>query len=145
MMGANAPQSLVEGGKVTPYGSPAWNAEYGRRAGAFIDEANAAGAHVLWVGMPPMASAQLDAEMQDLNSVVQGRVAARPKGAAYLSSVRVLGDAQGGFAPYLTHPSGALVDVRPPDGIHLPPGGGARLAAAVIAAMRADFHIRLAP
>lgn len=145
MMGANDAQSLVNGSTVTQFGTPAWNADYGRRVDAFIDEANAGGAHVLWVGMPPMASPQLNAQMQDLNAVDEAQVAADPRLAAYLSSVKVLGNAQGGFTTYLTDPSGAEMAVRDPDGVHLTPGGGARLAAAVIAAARADFHIRLGP
>ncbi len=145
MMGANDAQGLVNGSTVTRFGTPAWNADYGRRVGAFIDEANAGGAHVLWVGLPPMASPQLNAQVQDLNAVDEARVAADPRLAAYLSSVKVLGNAQGGFSTYLPDPSGAEIAVRDPDGIHLTPGGGARLAAAVIAAARADFHIRLGP
>ncbi len=76
MMGANDAQGLVNGSTVTRFGTPAWNAAYGRRVGAFIDEANAGGAHVLWVGLPPMASPQLNAQVQDLNAVDEARVAA---------------------------------------------------------------------
>jgi uncharacterized protein len=142
MMGANDAQSLVDGGRVIQFGTPAWNADYGRRLGAFIDEANAGGAHVLWVGMPPMASPQLNAQVQDLNAVARSQVAGDPRLAVYLSSVKVLGNAQGGFSTYLTDTSGAEIAVRTPDGVHLTPGGGARLAAAVVAAARADLHIR---
>jgi len=95
--------------------------------------------------MPPMASPQLNAQVQDLNAVDEAQVDDRSRLAAYLSSVKVLGNAQGGFTTYLPDPSGAEIAVRDPDGIHLTPGGGARLAAAVIAAARADFHIRLGP
>ncbi len=42
-------------------------------------------------------------------------------------------------------PAGAEINVRTPDGIHLSPGGGARLAAAVAAAMQAQLHIQLVP
>jgi len=143
MMGANDTQSLVEGGTTIPYGTPAWNAAYGRRVGAFIDEANAAGAHVLWVGMPPMAGAQLDGEMHVVNSVAQSEIAARPVGATYLSSTGVLGDGQGNFTAYLPDASGAEVNIRTPDGIHLAPGGGRRLSKAVLASMRSALHIDL--
>lgn len=143
MIGANDPQSLVDGSTVTPYGSPAWSTAYGQRVGAFIDEANAAGAHVLWVGMPPMAGSQLNNEMQVVNSVVQSQVTAHSTGASYLSSTPVLGDAQGNFTAYLADGSGAEVNVRTPDGIHLAPGGGERLSQAVLASMRSSLHIDL--
>jgi lysophospholipase L1-like esterase len=143
MMGANDPQSLVGTGGSTPYGSPQWNGEYGQRVGAFIDEATAGGAHVLWVGMPPMAGSQLNSEMQDVNAVVQQQVAARPGVATYLSSEASLGDAQGNFTAYLPSASGSEINVRTPDGIHLAPGGGERLSQAVLASMRSTLKIGL--
>jgi hypothetical protein len=143
MMGANDPQSLVGGDSNTPYGSAAWNAAYGQRVGAFIDEAAASGAHVLWVGMPPMASAQLDGEMQVVNGVVRAQIAARPRTSSYLASASVLADAHGSFTAYLPDASGAEVNIRTPDGIHLAPGGGERLSRAVLAEMRSSLHIDL--
>ena len=143
MMGANDPQSLVGPDSSIPYGSPAWSAAYGQRVGALIDEANAAGAHVLWVGMPPMAGAQLNGQMQVLNGIVQQQVAARPGKASYVASAASLADAQGNFTAYLPNSSGAEVNIRTPDGIHLAPGGGERLSQAVIESIRTKLHIAL--
>ncbi len=143
MMGANDPQSLVGAGGTIPYGSPEWNAAYGQRVGALIEEANAGGAHVLWVGMPPMAGAPLNGQMQVLNGIVEGQVAARPDKASYVASAAVLADAQGNFTAYLPNSSGAEVNIRTPDGIHLSPGGGERLSQAVIESMRTKLHIAL--
>ncbi len=145
MMGANDPQGLVEGTTSIPYGSPGWNAAYGRRVGAFLDEANVAGAHVLWVGMPPMASPQLNGEVQNINAIDRAEVAARSPGATWLSSTRVLGDPQGNYTAFLPNASGAEINIRTPDGIHLTPGGASLLAAAVESAMRTDLHIQLNP
>ncbi|MBV8463552.1 MAG: DUF459 domain-containing protein [Acidimicrobiales bacterium] len=143
MIGANDPQSLVGNGPPVQAGSSGWNAEYSRRVGAFIDEANQAGAHVLWVGMPPMANALLNAELQQINGLVQTEVAKRPGKAIFLSSVPVLGDAHGNYTAYLTDASGAAVNVRTTDGIHLTPGGAERLSQAVVAAIRDQLHIDL--
>jgi uncharacterized protein len=143
MMGANDPQDLVDGGITTSYGTPAWSAAYGHRVTAFIDESNAAGAHVLWVGLPPMAGAQLNGEIQVINTVVQTAVDERPHGATFLASTPVLGDAQGNFTAYRTDAAGAEVDVRTPDGIHLAPGGGELLSQAVLNSMRTTLHIDL--
>jgi hypothetical protein len=145
MMGANDPQSLVAptGDGTTAYGAPGWAAGYGQRVNALIAEANAAGAHVLWVGMPPMARSDLNAGMQVLNSVVETQVVADPSGATFLASTAVLGDAQGNYTAYLPDSSGAEVNVRTPDGTHLSPDGGERLSQAVLTAMRSQLHIDL--
>lgn len=142
MMGANDPQSIVGPDGSTGYGSPGWTAAYGRRVRALMDEAKAAGAHVLWVGMPPMARPDLNAGMQVLNSVVEAQAAADP-GATYLASTEVLSDGNGNFTAYLPDTSGAEVNIRTPDGIHLSPSGGERLSQAVLASLRTQLHIDL--
>ena len=145
MIGANDPQGLVTSNGSLQYGQPGWDEAYSARVAAFIAEANAAGAHVLWVGMPPMQDPVLDAKLHHLNSLVQAQVAAADGRAAYLSSVPSLGNPHGGFAAFLPDAAGAEINVRTPDGIHLSPGGGARLAAAVTAAMQSQLHIFLVP
>jgi uncharacterized protein len=142
MIGANDPQPLVDSSGAVSYGTPAWTAEYGRRVLAFINEANAGGAHVLWVGMPPMANPLLNAELGQINGIVQSQVAKLPGKAAYISSVPVLGDAKGNYTAYLTTPSG-VINVRTTDGIHLAPGGAERLSQAVVAAMHNQLGIDL--
>ena len=142
MIGANDPQSLVDSSGAIGYGTPDWTTDYGRRVLSFIEEANAGGAHVLWVGMPPMANPLLNAELDQINGIVQAQVAKVPGKAVYLSSIPVLGDAHGNFTAYLTTPSG-VINVRTTDGIHLAPGGAERLSQAVMAAIRADFGIAL--
>ncbi|HVC68588.1 MAG TPA: DUF459 domain-containing protein [Acidimicrobiales bacterium] len=146
MIGANDPQGLVTPDGSLRFGQPGWDEAYSARVSAFIAEANAAGAHVLWVGMPPMQDPGLDAALKHLNGLVQAQVAATKDGAAsYLSSVPALGDQNHNYAAYLPDPSGAVTNVRTPDGIHLTPAGGARLAAAVVADMESQLHIQLAP
>jgi hypothetical protein len=146
MIGANDPQAIVTQDGSIRFGQPGWDEAYSARVSAFIAEANAAGAHVLWVGMPPMQDPGLDAALKHLNGLVQAQVAeAKYGGAAYLSSVPALGDQHHYFAAYLPDASGAVTNVRTPDGIHLTPAGGARLAAAVVAAMAGQLHIQLVP
>ncbi len=146
MIGANDPQGLVTQDGSIRFGQPGWDEAYSARVAAFIAEANAAGAHVLWVGMPPMQDPGLDAALKHLNGLVQAQVSeTKDGGAAYLSSVPALGDQHHYYAAYLPDASGAVTNVRTPDGIHLTPAGGARLAAAVVAAMQDQLHIQLAP
>ena len=143
MMGANDPQSLEVNGTAVAYGTAGWNAVYSARVGAFMDTANAAGAHMLWVGMPPMAGSQLDGEMNVVNGLVQSQAATRPAGVTYLSSRNVLGDGQGNYTAYLTNGSGSEVNIRTPDGIHLTLGGGEVLSQAVMNSIRGTLKIAL--
>ena len=146
MIGANDPQGLVTPDGSISFGQPGWDEAYSARVSAFIAEANAAGAHLLWVGMPPMQDPGLDAAMKHLNGLVRTQVSETPDGgAAYLSSVPSLGDQNHNYAAYLVDPSGAVTNVRTPDGIHLTPAGGARLAGAVVTAMQDQLHIQLTP
>lgn len=142
MMGANDPQSLVGPDGSTPYGASGWDAAYAQRVGALVGEANAAGARVVWVGMPPMARPDLNASMQVLDSVVKAQVESTP-GATYLDSGSVVGDGHGDYTAYLPDSSGAEVNIRTPDGIHLSPGGGERLSRAVVDTLRTKLGIDL--
>jgi hypothetical protein len=143
MMGANDPQSLVVNGTAVAFGTPAWNTAYSARAGAFMDSATASGAHMLWVGMPPMAGAGLDGQMNTVNSLVQAQATARPTGVTFLSSRTVLGTPQGGYTAYLTNGAGSEINIRTPDGIHLTPDGGEVLSQAVMNCMRSVLKIGL--
>ena len=70
MIGANDPQDFL-GPPDVPYSSPQWNTLYAQRVAQFMRIASSGGAQVVWVGMPPMQDATLNAQMQDLNTVVQ--------------------------------------------------------------------------
>ena len=144
MIGANDPQGLVTPDGSLRFGQPGWDAAYSARVAALIAEANAAGAHLLWVGMPPMQDPGLDAALKHLNGLVEAQVSLTADGATYLSSDASLGDKHGNFTAFLPDASGAEVNVRTPDGIHLSPSGGARLAAGVVNAMQTELHVQLA-
>ncbi len=146
MIGANDPQGLVTPDGSLRFGQAGWDAAYSARVAAFIAEANGVGAHVLWVGMPPMQDPGLDAALVHLNDLVQIQVTqVKDHGASYLASTPSLGDKKGAYAAFLPDISGAEVNVRTPDGIHLTPGGGARLAAAVAGAVQSQLHVHLGP
>ena len=146
MIGANDPQGLVTSDGSLHFGQPGWDAAYSARVAAFIAEANEVGAHVLWVGMPPMQDPGLDAALVHLNELVRFQVAQiKDNGASYLSSTPSLGDKKGAYAAFLPDASGAEVNVRTPDGIHLTTGGAARLATAVAGAMQSQLHVHLVP
>ena len=67
----------------------------------------------------PGQTARFDA----INGVVAQEVDKRPGGAVYLDTYSLLAAPNGGYAQYLTTLSGAVQDVRAPDGVHFSPAG----------------------
>ena len=141
-IGANDPQNFMDGSTSLSYGTPAWNAAYAKRVGAFMAAATGAGARVLWIGMPPMADTSLNAKMENLNSIDQSQATAHT-GVTYFASWSVLANAQGQYAAFLPDASGNEVEVRDPDGTHLSQPGAQRLSQAAIAFMSHEWGINL--
>jgi lysophospholipase L1-like esterase len=131
MIGANDAQDFL-GPPDVPYTSPEWNTLYAQRVAQFMQIAQSGGATVVWVGMPPMQSPGLNAQMSDVNAVVQQQAAKTNPPVTYLSTDRSLGTAQGGYTAFVTNGAGQVVNVRTPDGTHLTPGGGQVAAQQVI-------------
>jgi uncharacterized protein len=141
MIGANDAQDFL-GPPDVPYTSPQWNTLYAQRVAQFMQIASSGGAAVLWVGMPPMQSPGLNAQMSDVNAVVQQQAAKAHPPVTYLSTDRSLGTAQGGYTAFITNGAGQVVNVRTPDGTHLTPGGGQVVAQQVMAELQTlGYHI----
>lgn len=134
MVGANDDQPLVVDGRVEPFGSPGWQAEYARRVGAVMDMVTRQGRLLVWVGQPVMRAADFDQHMQLMNAIDQEEADRHP-GVLYFDSRPVLSD-HGAYAAYLPDASGAETLMRAPDGIHLSPQGGMRLAQAILDTVR---------
>ncbi|MGO8825593.1 MAG: DUF459 domain-containing protein [Acidimicrobiales bacterium] len=135
MIGANDAQDFL-GPPDVPYTSSQWNTLYAQRVAQFMGIAESGGATVVWVGMPPMQDPGLNAQMSDLNAVVQQRAAAAHPAVTYVSTDKSLGTAQGGYTAFVTNAAGQIVNVRTPDGTHLTPGGGQVVAQQVIAELQ---------
>jgi lysophospholipase L1-like esterase len=131
MIGANDAQDFL-GPPDVPYTSPQWNTLYAERVAQFMQIAQSGGATVVWVGMPPMQAPGLNAQMSDVNAVVQQQAVKTHPPVTYLSTDRSLGTAQGGYTAFVTNGAGQVVNVRTPDGTHLTPGGGQVAAQQVI-------------
>lgn len=141
MMGANDAQDFL-GPPDVPYTSPQWNALYAQRVAKFMQIAQSGGAAVVWVGMPPMQNPALNAQMSDLNAVVQQQAAQAEPPVTYLSTDHTLGTPQGGYTAFVTNGAGQVINVRSPDGTHLTPGGGQVAAQHVVAELQTlGYHI----
>ena len=141
MIGANDAQDFL-GPPDVPYTSPQWNTLYAQRVAQFMQIAGSGGATVVWVGMPPMQNPGLNAQMSDVNAVVQQQAVKVHPPVTYLSTDHTLGTAQGGYTPFVTNGAGQVVNVRTPDGTHLTPGGGQVAAQQVTAELQTlGYHI----
>lgn len=136
MFGANDAQGIVTSQGPTDFGTDPWIAEYRARVAPVMDFLAADGRRVYWVGQPVMRSERFSGRMAALNDVYRSE-AERRTDVTYVDSWAVFGP-DGGYAAYLDDGSGPTL-VRQSDGIHLTRAGGDRLAAVVLAAIRADW------
>jgi hypothetical protein len=142
MLGGNDGQSFYDGSQYVGWGSAVWHRVYSERVGQMMDEAVAAGAHVLWVGMPIMRDAGLSTEMAQQNSIYAQQAAIHP-GVTYFSSWDVFATSTGRYSDYLPNSAGVEVLVRDPDGVHFATDGETRIAQAIIPAMQSAWGINL--
>jgi hypothetical protein len=132
MVGTNDGQGMVAGGQVLAFGTPQWRSEYARRVAAVLATFKRAGVRrVYWVGMPVMRSAAFSTVMKTVNTVARAEVA-RHAGVTYVDAWKLLSTSSGAYDPRW----------RQSDGIHFNIDGQNRLAAAVMQAIRQDWHIK---
>ena len=146
MLGANDMQSFSIGnGRYLSFSmaaSPWWQA-YAVRVALVMEEATSSGAHVMWVGLPPMgAGSTVPAGFpQKLNMVFYAEAHAHP-GVTYYPAAKVLATRRGGFTTYLTI-NGSIEQIRSIDGVHLLPAGYDLLALALVQPMQRAWHVNL--
>jgi len=142
MMGANDDQALDENGRFVPLSSPAWRADYRSRVALLMDEVYAAGARVLWVGLPPMNSPNVSSAFaRQLNAIFRAEAEAHP-GVTYFPSWHLLSGPGGQFTQYIKH-NGDEIQIRYPDGVHLTPQGWDLLGSALVQPMEQAWHVML--
>ncbi len=142
MMGANDDQALDEDGNFVPLGSRAWTADYTSRVALIMEEAYAAGARVLWVGLPPMDSPNVSSAFaRQLNAIFRTQAALHP-GVTYFSSWQLLSGPGGQFTQYI-RVNGSETQIRYPDGVHLTPQGWDLLGSALVQPMERAWGVSL--
>lgn len=144
LMGGNDGQSFDTPSGVVSWGSAQWHRVYSQRVAAFMAEALAAHAKVLWVGLPIMADPSFWQEMQTQNAIYKAEAASHP-GVTYFPSARVFENSAGQYAESLPV-NGQMELVRDSDGVHITINYGADLIAeAIIPVMEHAWGIRLVP
>ncbi|MGD0594461.1 MAG: DUF459 domain-containing protein [Acidimicrobiales bacterium] len=142
MMGANDDQNMNVNGQVYTPLSSGWVRYYTARVDVVMEESIAAGAHVLWVGLPPMGGGNItNAFVKRVNTIYSTQARLHP-GVTYVPSWNVLAGPRGQFVIYLKI-NGSEVAVRSTDGVHLDPAGWDLLANALVTPMEKAWGITL--
>lgn len=134
-IGANDRQPMqLDNGAVVQPGTPEWDDEYARRVGVAMDTLVEGGNRfVIWLLLPPMRDATVDQFSKQLNEVFRSEAAKRPRVLTHDFSKLIADRRTGGFTERVMDPgTGAAVQVREVDGIHLSPNGARMLAQALI-------------
>ncbi len=130
-IGANDGQGFVEDGKTLAFGSEAWVKVYQQRTTDFLNLLSENGAHVVWVGLPPMKSGAYNDRAAEINRIAYTVVSQNPL-ATWWNPQPYIGDEAGGFRELEISPDGKTTRIRAADGIHLSDEGAALLAPALI-------------
>jgi len=142
MFGGNDDQDTYVNGRDVPFNTPQWDQLYSARVAAVADEVHAAGAHLLWSGLPIMRSAAKTARFTTVMNLTRAALAGRDA-TAFVDNYATLAGPQGQYVDALANASGQEILIREPDGIHPSPGGADRLAAHAIAVINATWHLDL--
>jgi lysophospholipase L1-like esterase len=154
MMGANDDQNLDQKGSnpsafctnfappcVVQRGTVQWVQDYTARVRLLMEESLLAGAHVIWVGLPPMGGGNVTSGFaQAVNRIAQQQAAMLPD-VTYVSSWDLL-SSHGHYAEYKTI-GGSQQQIRSSDGVHLLPAGYDLLAGALVDPMQKAWKIDL--
>jgi hypothetical protein len=132
---------LPEGREVGAFGSTSWTSEYRRRVALIMDAASRNGAYVVWVGLPITDDAEQTRRFDRINAVVQSAAARRPGRVTYLDTYFYFAGDDGGYAQYVTDPSGKLVKMRADDGVHFERAAGDLIAREVLRRLERRFDL----
>jgi uncharacterized protein len=130
-MGANDGQGIVDNGKAFAFGSDAWVKAYQQRTAGFLSLLTQNGAHVVWVGLPPMKSDSYNQRAAEINRIAYSVVSQNPL-ATWWNPQTYIGDDAGGFRDFLTTSDGKTTRIRQADGIHLSDEGAALLTPSLL-------------
>jgi hypothetical protein len=143
-LGGNDGQNFWYGSEYASFGNAVWHVGYSARVAQMMSEATAAGARVLWVGLPIMQDPSFWQEMEMENAIYQAEAASHP-GVTYYASWPVFANSAGQYISTITEPDGEVALLRDPDGVHLATAGWDRLANALVAPMEKAWSIKLFP
>lgn len=111
---------------------PRWEAEYARRVGLAMDKLlQREGTRVIWLELPDMREAPMQADIELINRIVKEQADQRER-VVYFPARQMLGRQPGKFTMHVPGPTGMPIQVRDADGVHLSRPGADRMAAELI-------------
>lgn len=138
-IGANDAQGFVENGKVLSYGSAEWVRVYQERTAAFLNLLTQDGAHVVWVGLPPMRSPEYDRKIAEINRIAYTVVSQNPQ-ATWWNPQGLVGDDAGQYREFGAV-NGGQTRLRATDGIHLSDQGAMLLVPSLVHWLNAPAEV----
>lgn len=119
-----------------------WRAEYGRRAGAVMDQLLADGRTLVWVGIPNDDNDDVTVRLRVQDEVAKAEAAKRP-GVVFVDTWSLFSGKEGGWAEYHVDPrDGQGKKVRASDGFHLNTVGAEILALEISGAVQQALRDR---
>jgi hypothetical protein len=126
MVGVNDMQPLRDGSDSVDVLSDRWRALYAQRVEAMVAPFAAAHIPVAWVGLPPMRTDWLNADVIKLNEIDKEH--AEKAGAKYIDIWDAFADQNGQFDAFGPNVDGQNVKLRGVDGIHFTKAGSRKAA-----------------
>jgi hypothetical protein len=123
MIGINDLQPMRDGADTL---SDAWRSVYAQRVEALVAPFAAAHIPVAWVGLPPMRTEKVNAEVAKLNEMY--REHAEKAGAKYIDIWDAFADQNGQYDAFGPNVDGQNVKLRGADGIHFTKAGARKVA-----------------
>ena len=136
MLGANDTQAIRQNGMRIPFGSEGWAEAYAVQVDRLLAELSGSGAHIIWVGPPPMRAPDYDAAVRDIAAIQRARVEAG--GHTFIDMRTELAGPGGAYAEYGPGETGASARLRGYDGVSFYKAGNDRMGQIVIAALERD-------
>ena len=144
MLIATWENAALQGGEVLNPADPAWPQIYRRDfVEPWVRQAQAAGSHVIWVGMPLTRHAPTSAQNQQLNAVWRDVAAAEPN-VTWVDGPSILAGPDGGYLEIDTSvvPPQRLFNL---DGLHLCQEASLRLTNAVLDILDQRYGVQANP
>lgn len=135
-IGANDGQGIQVDKKPLQFGTPAWEEEYAKRVGQFLELLLKDNAKVYWVLLPRMRSPVFDRRTQSMNAFLQAQFK-HVNNLVFISPDALMaGGPVNGYMEYAITDGKKSERLRGEDGIHLSDSGARRLAAGLLQAIQ---------
>jgi hypothetical protein len=107
-----------------------------------MNEAVAAGARVVWIGLPVMGSSKgLSQAGRRFDGIFEQEAVSRPS-VMYVDDWRLFTNASGQYSAYIRTPNGDIQLMRSPDKVHLTLTGNEYLARHVVSILRRQWGLK---